>query len=97
MANNELVIDLHLNALPSNGSNMSVDEKHQYQIWYFRQRMREQIKFRGKRIVFIHGKGQGILKRDIRNILKKEYSNKVEFHDADFSKFEEGATLVIIK
>ena len=95
--NNEIVIDLHLQTLPNNGANMSVHEKHKYQLWFFRQRMQEQIKYRGRRVVFIHGKGQGTLRRDIHNILNKEYAGKVEFYDADFSKYEEGATLVIIK
>lgn len=94
---NEIIIDLHLEALPPNGSNLSVHEKHEYQLWYFRQRMQEQIRYRGRRIIVIHGKGQGILKRDIRRILSRDYAGKVEYHDADFSRYEDGATLVIVK
>lgn len=94
---NEIIIDLHLEALPSNGANMTTHEKHEYQLWFFRQRMQEQIRYRGRRLVIVHGKGQGILKSDIRRILSKDYAGKVEYYDADFSRYQDGATLVIIK
>ena len=93
----DIVIDLHIKALPTKGAGMDDIAKHKYQLQYFRLRMNEYIRFRGNRLVFIHGKGDGTLKNEVRQILKREYAGRVEFHDADFSKYEEGATLVIIK
>lgn len=93
----DVVIDLHINALPTKGAGMDDIAKHKYQLQYFRLQMNLYIRYRGKRLVFIHGKGDGTLKNEVRQILKREYADKVEFHDADFSKYEEGATLVIIK
>lgn len=93
----EHVIDLHLEALPTNGSGMTDVEKHQYQLRYFRMGMQQHIRYRGRRVVIIHGNGNGVLRNEIRQILKREFGTQIEVHDADFARYEEGATLVVVK
>ena len=93
----EWVIDLHLEALPTSGNAMTDVEKHQYQLRFFRMQMQQHLRHRGRRVVVIHGKGNGVLRNEIRQIIKRDFSMQVEMHDADFSRYEEGATLVIVK
>jgi hypothetical protein len=93
----EWIIDLHLDALPTSGNGMSDVEKHQYQLRFFRMQMQQHLRYRGRRVLVIHGKGNGVLRNEIRQILKRDFATQVEVHDADFSRYEEGATLVIVK
>ena len=93
----EWIIDLHLDALPTSGNGMTDVEKHQYQLRFFRMQLQQHIRHRGRRIVVIHGKGNGVLRNEIRQILKRDFGTQVEMHDADFSRYEEGATLVIVR
>jgi len=93
----EFIIDLHLEALPTNGSGMTDVEKHQYQLRFFRMQMQQHLRHRGRRIVVIHGKGNGVLRNEIRQILKRDFGKLMEIHDANFSRYEEGATLIVVK
>ena len=46
-------------------------------------------------LVFIHGKGEGVLRKAVLDLLKKEYP-KAELQDASFREYGFGATLVTI-
>jgi hypothetical protein len=93
----EWIIDLHLEALPTSGNGMTDVEKHQYQLRFFRMQMQQHLRYRGRRVVVIHGKGNGVLRNEIRQIIKRDFGKQVEMYDADFARYEEGATLVVVK
>ena len=49
----------------------------------------------GQKLVFIHGKGEGVLRKAVLDLLKKEWP-KAELQDASFREYGFGATLVTI-
>ena len=54
------------------------------------------MKNKNKKIVFIHGKGNGVLKNEIIKAIKSKYKQSY-FQDASFQEYGYGATMVIIK
>lgn len=89
------VIDLHASELLDTTAGMTPGDILDYQIDTFRKKMDEYIKIKGKRIVFIHGKGDGILRNKIIQQLKRHYP-RCNWQDASFREYGFGATLVII-
>ncbi len=89
-------IDLHINELIDNTAGLSNKDILDIQINKVEQEMRSAIPSASKRIVFIHGVGQGILKQEISKLLKKKFP-KYSFHDASFKEYGYGATMVILK
>ena len=59
----------------------------------FRRVMDENVKTKGQKIVFIHGKGEGVLRKAILQELKYRYKN-CSWQDASFREYGFGATLV---
>ena len=51
---------------------------------------------KGQKIVFIHGKGEGVLKKAILSDLKTRYST-MNYQDASFKEYGFGATMITIK
>jgi hypothetical protein len=49
-----------------------------------------------KKMVFIHGVGNGRLKHEIRRLLDTQYAGLVRYHDASFQEYGFGATMVIL-
>lgn len=91
-----MVVDLHSAELLETTSGMSNTEILQYQLSYFNKVMSEQIKHRGKKIVFIHGKGEGVLRQSIIRDLKYKYKSCI-YQDASFQEYGYGATQVTIR
>lgn len=89
-------IDLHINELLDNTNGLSAQDILEYQLDKFREVMNENAKNKGQKIVFIHGKGDGILKKTIIKELKTNYKT-VYFQDASFQEYGYGATMVTIK
>lgn len=89
-------IDLHISAIADNWQQMERGEMLHMQMEVFRRTMRDNIRYKGKKIVFIHGRGEGILKAAIASELRQHYSS-CEYQDASFAQYGFGATMVIIK
>ena len=89
-------VDLHINALLDDTRGMSNGEMLNYQLDKFREVMEQYKNKREQRIVFIHGKGDGVLRRAVLNELKRKYP-ACKAQDASFQEYGFGATLVTIK
>ena len=63
-----LTFDLHIEAIPG-GASVPKGQQLQFQMDTFRKIIRENISHRGRKITFIHGIGDGILKAAIRKEL----------------------------
>lgn len=93
---NMIEIDLHIDALLDDTSGMGNSEILNYQLDTFR-RVLEQYKGKHEqRIVFIHGKGDGVLRKAILDELKRKYGS-YRHQDASFQEYGFGATMVTIK
>lgn len=88
-------VDLHISALLPGRNDIASSEMLDYQVKMFRKVMQGEIRHRGKRIVFIHGDGKGILKKQLQNILHREYPTCLTM-EARMAKYGTGATMVII-
>ena len=89
-------VDLHINALIDNSKGMSNSEMLEVQMDEFRKKLDEAIKNKTKKIVFIHGVGNGVLKMKLRHELSTKYK-KLKFQDASFKEYGYGATMVFIR
>ncbi|MBN2681543.1 MAG: DUF2027 domain-containing protein [Bacteroidales bacterium] len=89
-------IDLHIHELLEDTSGLGNAEMLEVQISTFKTEMDKAIKERVKKIVFIHGVGNGVLKQELRQTLQKEYK-KYAFQDASFKEYGFGATMVVLK
>lgn len=88
-------VDLHAHELLETTQGMSNGDILEYQMSVFRRTMQEHLHEKGKRIVFIHGKGDGVLRQAITTELKRHYKT-CAYQDASFQQYGFGATLVII-
>ncbi|MDD3908240.1 MAG: Smr/MutS family protein, partial [Bacteroidales bacterium] len=66
-----------------------------YQMDTFRKVMDEHRSKKAFKIVFIHGKGDGVLRSAILNELKTKYKS-CKWQDASFREYGFGATMVTI-
>ena len=66
-----------------------------YQMEKFNEALKAVLKKKGTRIVFIHGKGDGVLRKAILSELKSKYPS-CKWQDASFKEYGYGATMVTI-
>jgi len=91
-----VVVDLHAQELLETTAGMSSVDILNYQLDVFRKTMREHIKEKGKKIIFIHGKGEGVLRAALINELRYRFK-PCTYQDASFQEYGFGATQVNIK
>jgi len=88
-------VDLHANELLDTTAGMSAADIKSYQMKVFRETMEVNKGRKGQRIVFIHGNGEGALRKAIIDELKHSYRS-CEYQDASFLQYGFGATMVIV-
>lgn len=91
---NEIEIDLHIEELLDNYAGMSNAEIIQIQLKHFQKTLDKAINGHYRKLVVIHGVGNGRLKQEVRAILSS-HSN-LRFYDGSYSKYGFGATEIII-
>lgn len=89
-------VDLHTHEILETTAGLDNSDILEYQLKIFREVMEENKKKKGQRIVFIHGKGEGVLKNAVIDEIKKNYKS-VTYQDASFQEYGFGATMVIIR
>jgi len=88
-------VDLHIEQLVDNPQAFTPAEKLEIQMGYFTGTLDDAIRNRKKRIVFIHGVGNGRLRLEIHRTLDKKYP-KLRYQDASFKEYGYGATMVMV-
>ena len=89
------MVDLHVSSLLETTAGMSSADIHAYQLEYFHRTMREHLKEKGRKIIFIHGKGDGVLRSSLERELRHKYPT-CRYQDASFREYGFGATQVTI-
>ena len=89
-------IDLHAHELLDTTSGMSNGDILNYQIEKFNEAMMAYLNRRGTKLIFIHGKGDGVLRAAILKELRTKYS-RCTWQDASFKEYGFGATMVTIR
>ena len=88
-------VDLHIAELTDTTAGMEPKDMLEMQLAEVRKTMEAHKRRTGQKIVFIHGKGEGVLRKAVLDLLKKEYP-KADLQDASFREYGFGATLVTI-
>lgn len=86
-------VDLHIGQLTSTTRGMDNYDMLNLQMTTAKQKLEYAIRNRIQKVVFIHGKGEGVLKKELEFLLKKY---PVDFYEASFQKYGLGATEVYI-
>ena len=86
-------VDLHIHELIDSEKGMSNFEKLSLQLETARKTLESSLAKKHQKIIFIHGRGAGVLKKELINLLSKY---PVIYHDASYSEYGQGATEVIL-
>lgn len=89
-----LEVDLHIHELVVNTNNLSNFDMLNIQLDTAKRQIQFAKQKRIKRVILIHGVGQGVLKAELETILRRD--EEVDFYDADYTTYGLGATEVYI-
>jgi len=89
-------VDLHIHQLLDNLNGLTNADMLKCQLDKFHQVLQENAKRKGQKIVFIHGKGDGVLRNEMLKQLKSKYPTYY-FQDASFREYGFGATMVTVR
>ena len=95
-ASGVLEVDLHAAELLETTAGMGNTDILLYQLEKFNEVMVAHLHKKGTKIVFIHGKGDGVLRNALLKELKTKYS-RCMWQDASFKEYGFGATMVTIR
>lgn len=87
-------VDLHLHELVEDEARLTDGEKLEFQLRYFERALESAIRNGKRKLIVIHGVGEGVLREEVRRML--QYYDGVQFHDADMRRYGAGATEVLI-
>lgn len=88
-------VDLHISELVDTTAGMQNADMLNLQLDTVRKVMKANSRRLGQKIIFIHGKGDGVLREAVRSLLRREWST-CELQDASFREYGFGATLVTV-
>ena len=88
-------VDLHIEQLVDNPKAYTPAEMLDIQMGRFRVALEGAIRNRMKRIIFIHGVGNGRLRLEIQHFLKHNHP-KMRYQDASFKEYGFGATMIFL-
>ena len=94
VAPREAIVDLHIHELVDDPTNLEKSEILEFQINYFIKCLDSALASQYLKVVFIHGVGNGVLRNNIIELLKKQEG--IAFFDAPMSKYGVGALEVRI-
>ena len=95
--NSPFVVDLHASEILETTAGLSNADILNYQLDVFRKTLEEfKSKKGGMKIVFIHGKGEGVLRNALIKELRYRYKS-FSYQDASFQEYGYGATQVTIR
>lgn len=94
--NEEHEIDLHIEELIDTHRGMSNSQILSVQMANFNRELNVAIRQGSKKLVAIHGVGEGVLRAEIRKEIHYNYP-EFQTHDANYNKYGYGATEILLK
>ncbi len=89
-------VDLHIEELTDDHRGLSNQEILDIQMKKFKEELDKAIRQQTKKIIFIHGVGNGKLRFELRNHLNLHHP-RLKYQDASFQEYGFGATMVLLR